>query len=143
MLHRDVKASFVYHFADCEYCGKRFANHSKTRFCSNECKSAHAIGRNGDTDGIVEPRNQQEQKAMDELIKQRCEEVKKHALEFVNDRTPLDDSPQAEIRMRRFLRLRRKNGRFINDQGPKETSMRVMTKTGVTTRHKNHKKDNE
>lgn len=109
-MHPSVKqttASFAYYFGDCEYCGKRLANHSKTRFCSNECKSAYAIGRQA-PDGIVEPRNQQEQESMDDLIKQRCEEIKQQALQFVNDRTPLDESPQAEIRMRRFLRLRRK-----------------------------------
>jgi len=104
----------------CEHCNERFYKYLNRRFCSVECANSYRVAlneerkqNNGQNIGsIVEPRSEKELKEMDTLIAERIKEVRNQIQSHVLARTPIDDSPRSEVRLRRFLRLKRRNGCF-------------------------------
>lgn len=86
----------------CRTCGNPTG--TKCHYCSAACRDNARIKRFGT---IIEPMNAREEKLMDEMIAEGLAEVREVQRVFVQRFMPEDDSPQAEVRMRRHLDLMR------------------------------------
>lgn len=90
----------------CNYCGRKMqVTATRKSFCSNACLHNYSIQRFGT---IIEPQTVAEENLMDAMIAAGMDEVREVRDAFVNRNSPADDSPQAEIRMRRHLDMMRR-----------------------------------
>lgn len=86
----------------CKYCGKQVCNRPRNfhAHCLRESQRAIARQRVLNPSDIQEPINCVDTAKFDALIAQRAKEIRDDGLAFIRSRTPVDDSPAAELALR-------------------------------------------